>query len=90
MATRRWAASITTLYLVDTVNPTGYAQVLEELTTSNAQPAVVTRVYAYGHALLSQDQFFGSTWTASYYGYDSHGNVRLLTDQNGFVTDPFF
>ena len=86
---RKTVNGVTTLYLVDTVNPTGYAQVLEELTTSNAQPAVVTRVYAYGHVLLSQDQFVTSGWTANYYGYDGHGNVRFLTDQNGFVTDTY-
>jgi len=81
--------TVTIRFLVDTVNPTGYAQVLEGLTSSNALPAVVTRVYAYGHALLSQDRFVTSGWTASYYGYDGHGNVRLLTDQNGFVTDTY-
>jgi len=86
---RKTVNGVTTLYLVDMVNPTGYAQVLEELTSSNAQPAVVTRVYAYGHALLSQDQFFGSTWTASYYGYDGHGNTRFLSDANGLVTDTY-
>lgn len=86
---RKTVNGVTTLYLVDTVNPTGYAQVLEELTTSNTQPANVIRVYAYGHALLSQDQLIGSTWTASYYGRDGHGNVRLLTDQNVNVTDTY-
>ncbi len=86
---RKTVNGVTTLYLVDTVNPTGYAQVLEELTSSNAQPAVVTRVYAYGHALLSQDQMLGSSWGVSYYGTDGHGSVRFLTDHLGFVTDTY-
>jgi RHS repeat-associated protein len=86
---RKTVNGLTTLYLVDTINPTGYAQVLEELTSSNAQPAAVTRVYTYGHVLLSQDQIVSSGWLASYYGHDGHGNIRFLTDQNGFVTDTY-
>ena len=86
---RKTANGVTTHYLVDTVNPTGHPQVLEELTSSNVQPAVVTCVYSYGHALLSQDQFITSGWTASYDGYDGHGNVRFLTDHHGFVTDTY-
>lgn len=38
---------VTTNYLVDTVNPTGYAQVVDEL-----QSGTVTRTYAYGLDLL--------------------------------------
>src|SRR5262249_36933069 len=33
--------TVTTYYLVDTVNPTGYAQVLEELVSVNSQPATL-------------------------------------------------
>jgi RHS repeat-associated protein len=87
---------VTTLFLVDDRNPTGYAQVLEELSTLNDQPStpVVTRVYAYGHDLISQDQLLadgqgGFAWVASFFGYDGHGNVRFLTDQNGDVTDTY-
>jgi YD repeat-containing protein len=74
--------TVTTLYLVDTVNPTGYAQVVEELTATGG-PAADTRVYVYGNDLIRQDQFDGTSWTASFYGYDGHGNVRYLTDSSG-------
>src|SRR5688572_11768822 len=37
----------------------------------------------------AQDQFISGNWTASFYGYDGHGNVRLLADANGTVTDTY-
>jgi RHS repeat-associated protein len=85
---RKTVAGVTTLFLIDDQNPTGYAQVVEELTSSGG-PAAVTRVYAYGNELISQDQFDGSTWVASFYGYDGHGNVRYLTDSTGTDTDAY-
>jgi len=80
--------TVTTWFLVDTVNLTGYAQVLEELETRNAELETV-RVYSYGHDLISQQQFTGSGWELHFFGYDGHGNTRLLTDANGFVTDTY-
>lgn len=87
---RKTVNGVTTLYLVDDLNPSGYAQVLEELTSSNGQPAVVTRTYAYDYALISQSQVLpdgqgGLHWHTSFYGYDDHGSVRYLTDTNGDV-----
>ena len=85
--------TLTTRFLVDMVNPTGYAQVLEEITTDTANPQLltphVTRVYAYGHDLISQDRVDGPGWIVSYFGYDGHGNTRLLTDANALVTDTY-
>ena len=74
----------TTSYLVDTNNPTGYAQVLEEL-----QNGSVTRVYTYGLELMNQRQVFGGALQTSFYGYDGHGSVRFLTDSTGAVTDKY-
>lgn len=71
-------------YLIDTLNPTGYAQVVEEL-----QNGTVIRTYTYGHDLLVQDQHEGTSWTATWFGYDGHGSVRLLTDALGQVTDRY-
>jgi RHS repeat-associated protein len=71
---------ITTKYLVDDRNPTGYAQVLEEISSASVQ-----RVYTYGLNRISQSQASGT----SFYGYDGHGNVRLLTDSTGAVTDRY-
>lgn len=75
---------VTTQYLVDDRNLTGYAQVLEEIESGQ-----VKRVYTYGTDLISQSQIIGSGWQTNYYGYDGHGNVRLLTDANGAVTDTY-
>ncbi len=84
---------VTTLFLVDDRNPTGYAQVLEELTVVAGSP-IVSRVYAYGSDLISQDQLLddgqgGVVWTTTFYGYDGHGNVRYLTGASGDVIDTY-
>ncbi|MEA2203723.1 MAG: hypothetical protein QOE77_499 [Blastocatellia bacterium] len=78
-------AGVTTNYLVDTNNPTGYAQVIEELQYGN-----VTRSYTYGHDLISQRcPLPTANCSLSFYGYDGHGSVRLLTDAAGAVTDTY-
>ena len=51
-------SGVTTKYLVDTLNPTGFPQVLDE-TVNGA----VTRTYAYGLQRISENQLNGSTWT---------------------------
>lgn len=73
---------VTTRYLVDTNNLTGYAQVLEELIATNQ----VVKVYGYGSALISQTVAGAGL---SFYGFDGHGSVRHLTDLNGVVTDTY-
>jgi RHS repeat-associated protein len=78
------AGGVTTRYLVDDRNPTGYAQVVEEV-SGNA----VQRVYTYGQRLLSQRRREGAGWKASFYVYDGQGSVRLLTDAAGAVTDAY-
>jgi len=79
---------VTTRYLVDDLNPTGYSQVVEELTVVSGQPSVA-RVYVYGNDLISQQQIISGNWLASFYGYDGHGSVRLLTDSSGSLTDTY-
>jgi RHS repeat-associated protein len=74
------AGSVTTTYLVDDRNLTGYAQVLEEITGGTVQ-----RVYTYGLNRISQSQASGT----SFYEYDGQGSVRLLTDTTGAVTDRY-
>jgi RHS repeat-associated protein len=71
---------VVTEYLVDDRNLTGYAQVVEEIVNDTME-----RVYTYGLDLISQQQPSG----VSYYGYDGHGSVRLLTDTNGNITDTY-
>src|SRR5438270_2617860 len=76
----------TTSYLVDDHNPTGYAQVVEEIVNGS-----VNHTYTYGHDLISQDQAdpATNTWHATFYAYDGHGNVRFLTNESGAVTDTY-
>jgi RHS repeat-associated protein len=79
----------TTYYVVDDLNPSGYAQVLEEHVSLNSQPSTINTVYCYGHTLISQDRLDDVTWRTSFYGYDGHNNVRYLTDIAGNVTDTY-
>jgi RHS repeat-associated protein len=81
---------VTTNYLVDSLNPTGYAQVLDEV-----QSNFVTRSYTWGLELVSEDQVDTSIqpplnpWVTSWYGFDGHGSVRYLTSSSGAVTDTY-
>jgi len=78
------AGGTTTRYLVDDLNPTGYAQVMEELTGS-----AVTRRYTLGRQRISQSQLISGVWTPSFYGWDGGESVRWLTGVGGTVTDSY-
>jgi hypothetical protein len=67
-------SGLTTRYLVDDLNPTGYAQVVEEVVSG-----AVRREYTYGLQRISENQVSNSTWTPSFYEYDGGGTVRQLT-----------
>ncbi|SPF46817.1 hypothetical protein SBA4_3570016 [Candidatus Sulfopaludibacter sp. SbA4] len=71
-------------YLTDDLNPTGYAQVIEELVGG-----AVTRQYTYGLQRISQSQLINGAWMSSFYGYDGSGSVRTLTDATDTVTDTY-
>ena len=71
---------VTTKYLVDTNNLTGYAQVVEEIVSGQ-----VSKQYTYGHDLISQRQASG----VSFYNYDGHGSVRGLSNASGSITDSY-
>jgi RHS repeat-associated protein len=75
---------VTTQYLVDNLNPTGYPQVMEEL-----QGGAVTRQYTYGLQRINENQVLDGAWTPSFYGYDGGGSVRQLTNSSGTVTDSY-
>ncbi|HEY0764376.1 MAG TPA: PKD domain-containing protein [Pyrinomonadaceae bacterium] len=74
-------SGVTTNYLVDTNNHTGYAQVVEEL-----QNNAVVKQFTYGHDLISQRVIGGPL---SFYSYDGHGSVRQLTDASASITDTY-
>ena len=76
---------VTTNYLVDTNNPTGYAQVIDEL-----QGGAVVKSFTYGHDLISQRcSPLTANCSLSFYQYDGHGSVRQLTDATATVTDAY-
>ncbi|MGH9461081.1 MAG: RHS repeat-associated core domain-containing protein, partial [Vicinamibacteria bacterium] len=76
---------VTTKYLVDDLNPTGYAQVVEEIVGGAVQ-----KVYTHGIQRLSQSLLADGTWQTSFYGYDAtNGSVRQLYDAAGAVTDTY-
>lgn len=75
---------VTTEFLVDGLNPTGYAQVLEEV-----EGGAVRAVYSYGLEMISQTRGSGASWATHYHGYDGHGSVRFLTDEAGAITDTY-
>jgi len=76
-------AGVTTKYLVDAQNPTGYAQVVDEI-----QNGSVAKSYSYGLERISQRPTTNGQGP-SFYGYDGHGSVRFLTDSTGAVTDTY-
>ena len=78
------AGGVTTQYLVDDQNPTGYPQVVEESVNGAVQ-----RTYTYGLQRISQNQLIGGAWVPSFFIYDGAGTVRMLTDATGTVTDTY-
>jgi len=77
-------SGVTTRYLVDDLNPTGYAQVVEESVNGSVQ-----RAYSYGLQRIDEIQLVNNTSTLSFYGYDGFGTVRQLTNSAGAVTDTY-
>lgn len=70
----------TTTYLVDSHNPTGYSQVLEEKSVST-----VTRSYTLGADVISQ----ATSTSKRHLLYDLHGSTRGLIQPTGaFATTP--
>jgi RHS repeat-associated protein len=78
------ASGVTTKYLVDDLNLTGYPQVVDELVGG-----AVDRVYTYGLQRIGENQIVNSAWTPSFYGYDGEGTVRQLASAAGTVTDTY-
>ena len=73
------AGGVTTLYLVDNQNPSGYAQVIEDRPAASGDPTVT---YVYGLALVSQKR--GAA--VKYYGTDGLGGRGSYAGQLSEVT----
>jgi RHS repeat-associated protein len=81
---RKIAGGTTTHYLVATVNPSGWPQVIEE--HAGASPGTLSRRYTYGLDLISQTAG-GAT---RFFGTDGLGSTRfLLHDTTGAVTEHY-
>ncbi len=77
---RRTENGTTRLLLVDSLNPTGYAQVIEEL-----ESGLLVASYVYGLEPLSQSQ----NGQISHYLLDGHSGVRQLLDAAGAVLNAY-
>ncbi len=75
---------VSTKYLVDDLNPTGYLQVMDEILGS----AVQVR-YTFGNKLVSQTRTPSGSPATSFYGYDAHEDISILTDASGAQTDRY-
>ena len=69
------ASSTTTRYLIDALNPTGYAKQIEEHTNS-----VLTRSFTLGLLIHGQWSAGGTVSGATNLLHDGHGSTRLLLD----------
>jgi YD repeat-containing protein len=74
------AGTTTTFYLTDDNNPTGYAQPLEQRSSSTSAASMT---YILGDHALGQVDGSGNI---SYYLTDGHGSTRVVTDGSGNVT----
>jgi YD repeat-containing protein len=79
------AGGITTFYLTDNANPTGYAQPLEEWTTTSGSlsSATLSRTYLIGPRVFGQADSSGNV---NYLLTDAHGSTQQITDESGNIT----
>src|SRR5205814_1693941 len=82
---KKTVGSTTTYYLLDDQNPSGYVQVVEELTITG-DTTNLNCVYNYGLQLISQRQPGIST---NYFVFDGAGSTRMLADSGGNIVNTF-
>ena len=79
-------APVTTYYLVDSNNPTGYAQTIEQSATAGTPAAT----YIWGETLISQNDAPGTTNAGTYYLIaDAHGSTQLLLNSTAGVVQTY-
>jgi len=76
-------SEVTEIFLIDSYNHTGYAQVLEEWSPSGSHPDVT---YTIGDDVVTQ---YDPTNGARHLLYDGHGSTRQLVDNNEDVKDAY-
>lgn len=90
-------ALVTTLdeetdYLVDAMNATGYAQVIEQITRDASTQAVTdAKVFTLGHDVIDQTMFTpgGAAGNPLTLLYDGHGSTRALLDYAAAITEHY-
>jgi RHS repeat-associated protein len=98
--TEKIESGVSTQYLIDPYNPTGYAQVLEERTGAANSPTTQNRIhYTLGDDVISQAKSVwtlnGSEWVlqtaydTEYLLYDGHGSTRQLIRPNKTIIDNY-
>ena len=83
---KKITATSTNLYLVATVNPTGYAQVVEESLMAGTGTNL-NRYYICGADLVKKVETLPGT--PSYYLCDGLGSVRALTSSGGAIQNTY-
>jgi YD repeat-containing protein len=76
---RETTGGVTTFYLTDSNNPTGYAQPLEQKSSATALPTIT---YVIGDRILAQANATGGM---TYLLTDGGGSTRLLSSSSGAV-----
>jgi RHS repeat-associated protein len=72
------------IFLLDEMNHTGYAQILEETNNSS-----LVKSYVIGDDILSQSSISNSQFVIRNFLYDGHGSTRMLTDTTGGITSRY-
>ncbi len=83
------SGKVTTYYLTDTQNPTGYVQPLEEWNGTGSSPTLATATLAKTY--LIGDRIFGQNngTATSYLTSDGHGSTQQLSNSTGTITQAF-
>jgi len=77
--------TVTSSYLIDSRNPTGYAQVLEQIDRNANGDIIRAMAFTLGMDVIAQatqNAATGATQTL-FFMYDAHGSTRGLLDANG-------
>ena len=73
---------VTTKYLVDTLNPTGYAQLMDEVVGT-----AVSRMYKYARNQIGENQFGAQHVDAEFMQLRRARECSFLTNPAGAATD---
>jgi RHS repeat-associated protein len=76
-----------TEYLNDSLNITGYSQVLKQTETDLQANEQTVTTYVIGHQRISQTVIKNGSKQEYYFTFDGHGSTRALTDLAGSIVE---